>query len=144
MEIRKTKNIDISIGTDIINNQRIKKHINDPKFIQRILGDKEIQIFSKFTNERRKIEFLAARFSAKESITKALKFKPVFNKINILTDSSILIQPEYLSQIKKNLNFKNLQIKVSISHEKEYTISNCIILYTKNKHPKNEKCSKTT
>ncbi len=121
MELRNGKNLTLKTAVDIIKNSRITKLVDNPKFINRILSKKEIQIFNKIKNFQRRVEFLAGRFSAKESITKALNYKPNFNQIHIINN-----QVELPSNLKKKLNIK--YITVSISHEREFTISNCIVL----------------
>lgn len=129
MELRNEKNININIGTDIIQNSRIKNYINNKKFIDRVLGDKEKTIFYNLKELNRKVEFLAGRFSAKESITKALYYKPNFNKINIV-NKTVQIDNNYLEKIKLILKIKKLEIKISISHEKEYTVSSCLAIFS--------------
>src|SRR5699024_11428966 len=60
------------IGIDIIELERIKQIMKRQKrFIQRILTPNELEHFSSLPNERRKIEFLAGRFAAKEAFAKA-------------------------------------------------------------------------
>lgn len=129
MELRNEKNININIGTDIIQNSRIKNYINNKKFIDRVLGDKEKTIFYNLKKLNRKVEFLAGRFSAKESITKALSYKPNFNKINII-NKTVQIDNNYLEKIKLILKIKKLEIKISISHEKKYTVSSCLAIFS--------------
>jgi len=126
MELRILQNLFINIGIDIVENQRIAKNMENPKFIQRILSEKEQQIFENIKNKNRKVEFLAGRFSAKESITKALNYKPNFNEMTI-KESSVEILPSLKEKLKKILNIKDLAINVSISHERNYTISICWI-----------------
>lgn len=60
------------IGLDIIELDRIKKSIQkNERIIQRILTPREQQVFSEFTSKRRKVEYLAGRFAAKEAFAKA-------------------------------------------------------------------------
>lgn len=127
MELRNTENISITIGTDIVKNERIEKNINNPSFIRRILSSKEIEIFNKIRNRKRKIEFLAGRFSAKESITKAVNYKLNFNEISINSNAKVEISKSTENMLA-NLGIKKIQFKLSISHEREYTISTCIAL----------------
>lgn len=59
------------IGIDIVELERIKKlYERQPRFPGRILTKAEQQMFSKLA-EKRKIEFLAGRFAAKEAYSKA-------------------------------------------------------------------------
>jgi len=136
MELRILKNLQINdlfinIGTDIVENKRIEKNIQNYKFINRILNEKELELFKNIKNLRRRVEFLAGRFSAKESITKALNYKPNFNEIYI-KDTIVEISLSMQKVIEEKLKLNNLLINVSISHERNYTISFCIVRGVKN------------
>ncbi len=128
MELRISENINIATGIDIVDNRRIRKKIRDQKFIQRVLSPTEIESFEQIKNEKRKVEFLAGRFSAKESITKALKFKPNFKNITVIPFSTVQIEKIHLEKIKNELKVKDLRINISISHETNYTVSMSLIL----------------
>ncbi len=107
-----------NIGIDIIENERIEKHISS-EFINMVLTQNEkILYFSKIGHK--KIEFLCGRFAAKEAIIKAVNHleNPHFLDIEILS--------------QKNgapiATFKNYKLIVSIAHEKHYTIAQAILL----------------
>lgn len=60
------------IGLDVVEIDRIEKaYIRRETFAQRVLTSKEQEIFSELKGKR-KVEFLAGRFSAKEAFSKAL------------------------------------------------------------------------
>lgn len=59
------------IGIDIVENIRMSN--KDVSFIKRILSEKEYNIYIKFSNEDRKISYLASRFASKEAIFKVYK-----------------------------------------------------------------------
>lgn len=59
------------LGIDLVETSRIKGKIDQTKFISRILTTAEATRFKNLT-EKRKIEFLAGRFAAKEAYAKAL------------------------------------------------------------------------
>ena len=61
----------IGTGIDLVELYRIENLIHNKKFIERILTDNEQKTFYSKTSEKRKIEFLAGRFSAKEAYAKA-------------------------------------------------------------------------
>ncbi|QVK17267.1 holo-ACP synthase [Mycoplasmatota bacterium] len=61
----------IGIGTDLLEIERLKKG-SHKNLVKRILTDKEIEIYDGYKNEKRKIQFLAGRFAAKEAYSKAL------------------------------------------------------------------------
>ncbi len=74
----------LGIGVDLIKNKRISVLIKNHNFIKRIFSKKEI-LFSK--NKKNKVNYFAKRFAAKESFAKSLGIG-----------------------IRKNLNFKNIEI----------------------------------
>lgn len=109
------------IGIDIVEFKRIRENMNE-RFIKRILSDEELLIFNKFTNEHRKVEFLAGRFAAKEAYTKVYK---KFNDSLNFTDVKVLhdqFGAPYIKSLYKNRD----KVKVSISHSENYAIAICI------------------
>lgn len=61
------------IGVDIVELDRIKLIMErQPRFIDKCLTPNEIQQWQLCRSEKRKIEFLAGRFAAKEAYSKAL------------------------------------------------------------------------
>ena len=59
----------LGIGTDIVENLRIRKLLKNKKFINRIFTKNEIENSKKITN---KINYFSKKFSAKEAFVKAL------------------------------------------------------------------------
>lgn len=105
------------IGIDIAQIKRFKD--KDQAFIQRILSVKEREVYDGFSSKKRKVEYLASRFSAKESYKKAYQLfdKPLnFNDISILNDATgaPYIETPYRSEDT---------IMISISHEKKYVVT---------------------
>lgn len=95
------------IGVDLVEIERIKNSISD-KFIRKILTDKEIEIFNSLTLEKRKLEFLAGRFAAKEAVSKAngTGMNGIgFKDIEVLKDNG-----------KPVCIFKDFKVHISISH----------------------------
>ena len=97
------------IGVDIVKISRIKF-----KIAPRILSDSEMSLFEEMSDIRKK-EFLAGRFAIKEALFKA-GIKEHFSSLNIKynEDNSIYLE-----------NYEN--VKISISHEKEYAIGYAIV-----------------
>src|SRR5699024_10035166 len=59
------------IGIDIIELERIERLITKkPRFLERILTDKEIKQYTSLHSELRKLEYLAGRFAADEAYAK--------------------------------------------------------------------------
>lgn len=78
------------IGIDIEELERFKDKL-DGKFIERILSEKELKIYQEFTQEHRKLTFIAGRFAAKEAYTKAYQTFDVpinFKDVSILNQAS--------------------------------------------------------
>jgi holo-[acyl-carrier protein] synthase len=109
------------IGIDIIELSRIQDMLNrQQKLIDRILTENEKQKFTALSG-RRKVEFLAGRFSAKEAFSKAIGTgigkSLSFIDIEIETDSlgkPIIVKPE-------------VRAHLSISHSRDYAVAQVII-----------------
>lgn len=101
----------MNIGCDIIENKRLQN--KEQRFIDFVLTKKEQLEFKK-----KGILYLCGRFAAKEAIMKAMPNtkKYCFLDFEILTD-------EYGKSYCKNNN----NIKLSISHEKKYTMAVAIV-----------------
>ena len=118
----------VGIGVDIINNKRIKKSIQNNKFIHRTFSKKEILNSKKILN---KINYLSKRFAAKEALAKALGtgFRDGLNLKDIEIVNNKNGKPYYLMTkklkdlIKKKKKIKNFNLFLSIADEKEYSIA---------------------
>jgi holo-[acyl-carrier protein] synthase len=111
------------IGIDIIELDRIKKSMENSRFIDRILTEKEKQRFTLLQNETRKIEFVAGRFAAKEAFAKAMGTgigSLSFQDINVLNDENGA--PFIEAKVKENMN-----IFISITHSKEYAVAQVVL-----------------
>ena len=102
----------MSIGVDIVQNIRFQSFLNDQKRIDKILSPEEKEIFNSFSSEKRKLEYIASRFSAKEALFKATNEKVAMNQISILNDKN---GKTYVKNKK--------DIEISISHETDYSIT---------------------
>lgn len=110
------------IGIDITELNRIEALIQrKPTFINRILTQKEKQAYFQLSNKR-KTEFLAGRFAAKEAFSKAygtgIGAHLSFLDIEIEKDPSgkpIIVKPI------------NAGVHLSITHSKEYALAQVII-----------------
>lgn len=62
------------VGIDLLNKKRIEKvfYKFPNRIVDKVLSDKEKGIFKDLNNDEKKINFIAKRFSAKESFLKAL------------------------------------------------------------------------
>ena len=122
----------LGIGVDIIENQRIKNSIKNKNFINRIFSKVEIKLSKKYKD---KFVYFSNRFAAKEALVKAIgtgfRFGINFNDISILNDK--LGKPKFhilgkkSSFLKKKIRSKNIEILLSLSDEKKYSIAFVII-----------------
>ncbi len=106
----------MNIGCDIVENKRL---INkNQSFIDLVLTKKEQELF-----DQKGESFLFGRFAAKEAIMKALPHTKEYHFL----DFEILVSEDGSPIVTDHEN-----IKVSISHEKEYTIAVALV---QNKSP---------
>jgi holo-[acyl-carrier protein] synthase len=109
------------IGIDIIELERIQNMLKrQSKLADRILTDNERQKFN-LLSDRRKVEFLAGRFAAKEAFSKAagtgIGKDLSFLDIEVEADSSgkpMIVKPE-------------VQAHLSISHSRDYAVAQVVI-----------------
>ena len=121
------------IGIDVVENHRIARMLRDygQRFANRILSDWEKHRFNGFASWRRRVEFLAGRFAAKEAVVKVLgamgKQAPAFNKMTIRD-----------GQVRVEIDEENaVLLTVSISHEKSVTVA--VALYRDARNHKEDK-----
>ncbi|WP_100486029.1 holo-ACP synthase [Sporolactobacillus pectinivorans] len=111
------------IGLDITELDRIRKHINDDTFIRRVLTPEERECFGTL-GEKRKTEFLAGRFSAKEAYAKArgtgIGGDVSFQDLTILNDPS---GKPYL----RNSSAGEERVHLSITHTDQTAAAFCVI-----------------
>jgi len=112
------------IGLDIAEIPRIKKAMErSEKFQQRILSEREQNLFNQLT-EQRKVEFIAGRFAAKEAFSKAngtgIGKGCEFHQIEVLKDD--------LGKPTLFFNGELVSGHVSITHTKEYAAAQVILM----------------
>lgn len=121
------------VGTDISKVSRFEKWVKRPEMISRFFNPCEIVDDSEKKNLQFLCEHYAARFSAKEAFAKALGTG--FNGLS-LKDFGIVKneygRPEFFfgENTKKVIDRHcglNWNIKVSVSHEKEYAVAFAVI-----------------
>lgn len=112
----------IGIGTDIVDITTLKQlQDKQPKFVQRILSESEYQQYQHFQSDKRKIEYLAGRYAAKEAFVKALgtgiRQGILFKDIVITNDD----------QGAPHLSYKHYKVWLSISHHMTQAIAMVVI-----------------
>lgn len=112
----------IGIGMDLVEIERIEQlRFKQTRFPVRILTRAELDVYETL-NEKRKTEFLAGRFAAKEAYSKArgtgIGSELSFLEIEITTDGKgkpMITKPEFG------------RVHLSISHTKSYATAQVII-----------------
>jgi len=120
------------IGTDIVKIARIKELYENygEKFVNKILSEKELDIFHGFPLKRRRIAYLAKRFAAKEAFVKALGtgFRDDINFASISVYNNKLGRPNL--ELKENIKSylpKNSKYYISLSDEEDLVMAVVII-----------------
>lgn len=111
------------IGLDLIELKRIEKAIlKNKRFITRILTQNEFDLYDSLPTIKRKIEFLAGRFAAKEALAKS-----VGTGIGQLSfqDIEILKQDNGAPYVQVK-GYEHLSFHVSITHTKEYAAAQVV------------------
>ena len=122
----------LGIGVDIVENARIKKSIKNKMFVKRVFAINEIKESKNINN---KVAFYSKRFSAKEAYTKALgtgfRNGLNYNDISVINDKygkpSIKVNKKIKILMEKKFKTKKINIHLSISDEKNHSISFVII-----------------
>jgi len=122
----------LGIGTDIVENLRIKKLIKNKKFINRIFTKNEIEKSKKINN---KANYFSKKFSAKEAFVKSLGTGIIkginFKDITIVSDKYGKPRYELNNKVKKliysKFNVKKIKISLSLADEKKYSIAFSVI-----------------
>ncbi|MDY6894217.1 MAG: holo-ACP synthase [Thermotogota bacterium] len=112
------------IGVDIVKVDRINE-----KNVQKILSQKEKEIYDTFKGQKRKKEYAAGRFAVKESLIKCFKRFVPYSQITVLNKQS---GEPYLDEESLKYLFEkfggNGTIHISIAHEREYAVATAIVI----------------
>ncbi|MGP4039903.1 holo-ACP synthase [Gracilibacillus sp. D59] len=112
------------IGIDIIELHRIKEILErQHKMLNRILTRKEKEVLNQFQSDKRKIEFVAGRFAAKEAFSKA--WGTGIGKLSFLDIE--IINHENGAPVLKSKVLTSETCFVSISHSENYAVAQVII-----------------
>ncbi|MCR5147268.1 MAG: holo-ACP synthase [Clostridia bacterium] len=128
--------MEIKTGIDIIEVNRIKENIDKfgDKFLNRIYTKKEIEYCE--NKNVQKYQSYAGRFAGKEAIFKALseciedKFQIEWKDIEILNNDNGKPQVKLYGNLK-NIELKQLEIDVSISHIADVAVASVVVKYEK-------------
>ncbi len=106
------------IGIDLVEIARIVKDID--RLANKILSLEEIEEYSKLNLLKRKAEYVAGRWAAKEAIYKALNEQKGYD----YKDFSILNLPSGKPYVKSSIA---LNIEISISHTDNYVTAVALV-----------------
>ena len=122
----------LGIGVDIIENNRIKKSIQNNKFKTRVYSSNELKLSK---NVKNKVAYFSKRFAAKEAFSKALgtgfSENLNFKDIEIVSDKKG--KPKYAKNkkiikiVQKKYKITKFNSFLSISDEKDYSTAFAII-----------------
>lgn len=110
----------ISVGIDLIETSRIKKSIQNPRFLNKVFSSLEIQ---KLKEKNFNVQSISARFCAKEAFSKAVGLgfrKFTFRDVQIFQDE--LGKPYIVldGKAKELFDNSNYEFSVSLTHTKNY------------------------
>ncbi len=107
---------------DIVELERIQKLLErQPKFIERILTEEERKTFVSLS-ARRRVEFVAGRFAAKEAFSKAVG-TGIGENLSFL---DIEVKPNELGK-PEIIRPNSVRAHLSITHSREYAAATVII-----------------
>ncbi len=114
----------IGTGIDIVELARIEKLMNrQPNFVDRILTPLEKERFLSLS-EKRKVEFLAGRFAAKEAFSKA-KGTGIGKELSF--QDMTIVSAEKGKPYFSEPEMTDCNVHLSISHSEQYAIAQVII-----------------
>lgn len=113
----------VGIGIDLVDLDDMASALEkQPQIYRRILTDKEIEVYETL-NEKRKLEFLAGRFAAKEAFGKAMGTgigaKVTFGNVTVLNNEkgqAMVVESPF-----------DGNIFISISHTKQMAIAQVVL-----------------
>lgn len=116
------------IGVDIVDLNHMASVLSKtPRIYERILTTKEIEVFKKHT-DKRKVEYLAGRFAAKEAFSKAMGTgigrTVTFQNVTVINDEKgqpVVTESPFAGKVF-----------ISISHSQHMVIAQVILEETEN------------
>jgi phosphopantetheine--protein transferase-like protein len=107
----------VGLGIDLVEIDRIRRAMENPRFIQRILTPLE--------REYAVTPFqVAGRWAAKEAVAKAIGLKLKWHQIEILPNEF----GEPVAEVKSpDYDLKRMRLKISISHERTHAVAVAIL-----------------
>jgi holo-[acyl-carrier protein] synthase len=107
----------VGIGTDLVEIARIKHAMQNPRFVYRVLTDREREICTAPHQ-------VAGRWAAKEAIAKAVGLHLTWQQVEVIPDElgtpRVLIDSAYFDR-------RRLRIHVSITHERTHAMAVAVL-----------------
>lgn len=107
----------VGLGTDIVEIARIRRAMENPRFVYRILTDQEREIC-------KSVQQVAGRWAAKEAIAKAVGLHLTWQQVEILPDE---IGAPRVKVDSPHFDRSRLRLHVSISHERTHAVAVAIL-----------------
>jgi len=111
-----------SIGTDIVEVNRIRRLSKDKKFLRKVFSNKEIEYCNTYSDSH---VHLSGKYAGKEAVKKALLSKAIVDNISLI-NIEILNKNDKSPYVVIN-GISNIKCLISISHEGEYAIAFVLI-----------------
>ena len=123
------------IGTDVCDLRRITDTYTrrGERFAEKVLGPRELQVFHarRARSEARGLAFLATRFSAKESFSKAIglgmRMPMTWRACEILNHASGQPFVRLHGELAEWFNARHLRAHVTLSDETDYVVSFVVV-----------------
>ena len=129
--------MEILVGTDIIEVERIKEAMQDENFVKRVFTEKEIE-YCENKKETVKYQHYSARFAGKEAVFKAIskslknKYDISWKNIEITNDNNNRPIAKIIyktNEEKENLtDIIDIKIDISISHIKDLAVATAVVM----------------
>lgn len=101
------------LGIDLVEHKDMLD--KDENFARRILSDSEFSYYTNINSEKRKLEYLASRFAAKEAIFKCIGRGFVFSEVSILNKEN---GAPYIESVQIDE-----KLQISLSHTDNYSVA---------------------
>jgi len=124
----------LGVGVDIVENSRIKKSLENDRFLNRVFTSTEI-LLGKKVKVKDKVSYYSKRFAAKEAFSKSIgtgfRYDLNFNDISVVNNKlgkpSFIITDKIKKIIKKQFKVSTFNFFLSISDEKKYSIAYVVL-----------------
>lgn len=107
----------IGLGLDLVDIRRIEEAMRNPRFVFRVLTDKERAMC-------RSVQCVAGRWAAKEAVAKAIGLALGWQEVEILPDE---LGAPRVTITNPNFDPGRLRIHVSITHERDHAAGVAIL-----------------